>query len=158
MKKIFMFSLGLLGLGILAVSCSSGEKSKKCTADSVEASSVEKNEASGTSAEEAAYRVVDGKIMSESGRPLVVDFYADWCPPCRQMKPVFESLAKKYSGKVDFVSVNVDDEMVLAASYGVESIPCFVFIAPDGKVAGNIIGAVPESEFNSSLKSAFPHL
>ncbi len=141
----------MIGLCALSFVGCSGKEKARVTQDSSEVES----SVAASSAEEGKYEVVDGKIHSTSSRPLVVDFYADWCPPCQQMKPVFAALAEKYNGKVDFVSINVDEERELAAAYGVESIPYFVFIAPDGKEVGHIVGSTPESNFSTALESYF---
>lgn len=163
MKKFIFASLSFLALGMMLVSCSGSDNSKKNDEkDASGVTAVEKTsdspETQNISGEHASYRVVEGKIQSESGKPLVVDFYADWCPPCRQMKPVFASLAEKYQGKLDFVSINVDEEENLAAAYGVESIPCFIFITPEGEVLGKIVGSTPEKEFAKAIASYFPSI
>ena len=76
------------------------------------------------------------------GRPCIVDFYADWCGPCRLMSPVIEGLARKYEGKVDFYKIDMEREPELGVLFGVQSIPTLLFIPKDGqpKVA---IGALP---------------
>lgn len=61
-------------------------------------------------------------------RPAVIDFYADWCGPCRKLGPELEKLAKEYAGKVDFFRVNVDENKEWAARYGVESIPYLLWV------------------------------
>ena len=65
--------------------------------------------------------------------PGVVDFYADWCRPCRITSPILEELAQEYAGKVNFYKVNVDSEQELSAIFGVQSIPAFLFIPASGK-------------------------
>jgi thioredoxin 1 len=64
--------------------------------------------------------------------PVVVDFYADWCRPCRITSPILEELAVEYAGKVIFYKVNVDNEQELSAVFGVQSIPAFLFIPKSG--------------------------
>ena len=65
-------------------------------------------------------------------RPAIVDFYADWCGPCRQMSPVLEKIASDYKGKINVYKVNVDKEQELAALFGATSIPLFVLIPKQG--------------------------
>ncbi len=73
----------------------------------------------------------------------LLDFNAEWCGPCRVMKPVFEELAKTYAGKVEFKSIDVDVDGASAEKYGVMSIPTFV-IVKDGKEMSRKIGAMPK--------------
>jgi len=83
------------------------------------------------------------KEVLESKEPVLIDFYADWCGPCKMMAPVVEKLAEKYEGKVKVGKVNSDDEPELAQMFQVMSIPNFVIIK-DGKVVDRVIGAVPQ--------------
>jgi len=66
-------------------------------------------------------------------RPCIVDFYADWCGPCKMLAPVLEELSEKYAGKLDIYKVNTDQEQELAASFGIQSIPSLLFVPMTGK-------------------------
>ena len=66
-------------------------------------------------------------------RPVVIDFYATWCRPCKMMSPIVEQLTKQYAGKVDFYKVDIDQEPELASVFGIQSIPTFLFIPMKGK-------------------------
>ncbi len=66
-------------------------------------------------------------------RPCIIDFYADWCGPCRIASPILEELAKEYEGKVDFYKVNVDYEKELSSVFGISGIPAFLYCPMDGK-------------------------
>ena len=90
------------------------------------------------------------KEVLESKEPVLVDFYADWCGPCKMMAPVVEKLAEKYEGKVKVGKVNSDDEPELAQMFQVMSIPNFVIIK-DGKVVDRVIGAVPQQALEEKL-------
>ena len=79
------------------------------------------------------------KEVTESSLPVLVDFYADWCGPCKAMSPVVEQLAAEYEGKVKVCKINVDDSQDIAARFGVMSIPTFIFFK-DGKAAGKMVG------------------
>ncbi|MFQ5763176.1 MAG: thioredoxin [Candidatus Bathyarchaeia archaeon] len=79
-----------------------------------------------------------------SGKPVLVDYYADWCGPCRFMEPVFEKVASKYAGKVVFARINVDQNPQIASEYGVFSIPTFILF-DGGKPVNRVVGAVPEN-------------
>ena len=81
---------------------------------------------------------------------VLVDLWAPWCSPCRMVAPVIEKLAEKYSGKVKFCRVNVDDNSQTAAKYGVMSIPTLMFFK-DGKAVDTVIGAVPEQALQSKI-------
>jgi thioredoxin 1 len=91
--------------------------------------------------------------LSSSDRPMFVDFWATWCGPCRAMEPVVEKLAAKYSGKVLFGKVNVDEEMSISSRYQVLSIPTFM-IFKNGQPMDAVIGAVGEASLERLVASA----
>ena len=82
--------------------------------------------------------------------PSVVDFWAEWCAPCRVMHPVIERLANKYAGKVAFGKLDVDESQVAASKYGIFSIPTFM-IFKGGKVVDKVVGAVGEQGLEKVL-------
>lgn len=86
------------------------------------------------------------------GKPMVVDFSAEWCGPCRKMAPVIEDLAKKYDGKVIVGSCNVDENDVLTAKFGIRSVPSIFFIK-DGEVVDKLVGAVPASTVEQKIEA-----
>lgn len=90
------------------------------------------------------------KEVLESDIPVLVDFYADWCGPCKMMFPVVEALAEEYDGKIKIGKVNSDEEMDLTTSFQVRSIPSF-FIIKDGKVVENIVGAISKEALEEKL-------
>ena len=81
---------------------------------------------------------------------LMVDFWAEWCGPCRAVAPVLEDLARTSGGKVTLGKVNVDDNPGLAARYGIRSIPTILFVK-DGAVKDQMIGAVPKQQLQARL-------
>ena len=85
--------------------------------------------------------------------PVVVDFYADWCGPCKMMSPLMEKLSSEYEGKVKFCKVNVDDEEELAIQNEVQSIPLFV-LYKDGQVIDKAVGARAEDETREFISKA----
>lgn len=84
------------------------------------------------------------------GKPMVVDFSAEWCGPCRAMAPVIEDFAKKYDGKVIIGSCNVDESEELTAKFGVRNIPA-IFFVKNGEVVDKTIGAVPASTVEEKI-------
>ena len=86
--------------------------------------------------------------------PVIVDFWAPWCAPCRMVSPVLEKLARELAGRLKVVKVNVDQAAELGARYGAQSIPLMVLIE-NGEEADRLVGAVPEPRIRSWLE---PHL
>ena len=85
-----------------------------------------------------------------SDMPVIVDFWATWCGPCRMIAPIIEQLAKELDGKVKVGKVNVDEQMELAVNYRVESIPTVMFFK-DGKLVDKIIGLADKEEILSKF-------
>jgi thioredoxin 1 len=82
--------------------------------------------------------------------PVLVDFYADWCGPCRMIAPAIEQLSKEYAGRVKFVKVDTDENQELAGSFGIMSIPTVMFFSK-GKIEDMVVGAVPAAVFKRKL-------
>ena len=83
--------------------------------------------------------------------PVLVDFYADWCGPCKMMAPIVESLAESYEGKVKVGKCNIDEEMDIAQRYRVMSIPTFI-IFKDGQAVETSVGAMSREELENKIK------
>lgn len=148
------FILPLLALGLMSTSCSSKnvetEQEKEAVAE--------------TAVVAKAPVATDGKIIELEDADLlapgvtvdqltVVDFNAVWCGPCRRLTPILEEMAKKYAGKVTFISVDVDKVPELAQAYNVSAVPQVVFIRPDGK-SETFVGIqdlVPAENFEAVL-------
>jgi thioredoxin 1 len=87
--------------------------------------------------------VTDATFESEvlkSDVPVVLDFWAEWCPPCRALAPTFEELAERYEGQVKFVKLNVDDNQSVPQRFGIKGIPTLVFF-DGGREAERLVGA-----------------
>ena len=93
----------------------------------------------------------DEVIKSET--PVLVDFWASWCGPCRMLAPVVEDIASSYAGRLKVGKVNVDENQEITMKYGIRSIPTLILFK-DGKAVEQIIGAVSKSEIERVLKRA----
>jgi thioredoxin 1 len=91
----------------------------------------------------------DAEIANRTG-VLMVDFWAEWCQPCRAIAPTLDELARESGGGVTLAKVNVDENPSLAARYGIRSIPTVLFVK-GGAVVGQVIGAVPKSQLKKKL-------
>jgi len=91
------------------------------------------------------------KLAIDSGNPVVVDFWAGWCGPCRMMAPIFEDAASELEGKVTFVKVDVDQNPDLAAAYRVQAIPTLVMLS-GGEEKARFMGVLPKERLLSAIE------
>lgn len=96
------------------------------------------------------YTVHQTEWVFEGERPAVIDFYATWCGPCKMMAPIVEETAKTYTGKVDFYKVDIEKEQELAQTFGIQSIPTFLFIPAKGKPTMQM-GAMSKETFEKMV-------
>ena len=104
----------------------------------------------------ATHAVTDETFDAEvrqSDIPVVVDFWAEWCGPCKQIGPALEELSEEYAGKVKIVKVNVDENPDSPAVLGVRGIPA-LFLFKDGQVVSNKVGAAPKAALENWIKTA----
>ena len=90
--------------------------------------------------------------LLQSGKPVVVDFWAEWCGPCRMVGPIIEELSKEYDGKVTIGKIDVDENTEVAAQFGIRNIPTILFFK-DGQVVDKQVGAAPKSAFVAKIES-----
>ena len=93
------------------------------------------------------------QMVLQAKTPVLVDFWAAWCAPCRMVAPVVEELAKEYEGKVSFVKLDVDQNPRTASQYGIMSIPTLL-IFKNGAPVSNIVGFRPKADLKRSLDAA----
>jgi len=98
--------------------------------------------------------VIDHPVKVDAGnfdetlgkhKNVVVDFWAEWCMPCRMISPIIEELAKEYAGKVVFAKLNTDENPAIAGRYGITGIPTLIFFK-NGRPVSNVVGALPKAE------------
>jgi thioredoxin len=87
----------------------------------------------------------------EGKKPCIIDFYADWCGPCKTVAPVLEELAIDFNGKMDIFKVNTEEEQELASVFGIKSIPSFLFVPSEGQPQ-MAMGALPKETFIKAFK------
>lgn len=132
MKNIIWICLSML----LLVSCGTATSDKTNKSDTLT------NEES----------VSDVKV---TGLPVIMDFSATWCPPCQQFKPIFEDAKDRYSGQIEFKTIDVDAEKELAQQFNITSIPAIIFIDAEGNEINRIIGFIDKDSFDKAINDNF---
>jgi len=139
-KAVFLLSIGLV---LLLSNCNAGSPvraSENATSSGSEAVKVMTNEMF----KQKVFNYTANKEWKYEGtRPVIIDFYATWCGPCRMLSPKVEEIAKEYAGKIDVYKVDTDAEQVLAQSLGIQSLPTLLFIPLKGQPRATM-GAVPK--------------
>ena len=144
MKKIFISLVAL----IVLVGCNNGEKQ---TDESAQTEA--QTEAAATEEENQDGWMKQTTLMAN--KPMVVDFYATWCGPCKELAPVLDKLEKKYEGEVIFQRIDVDQRPELAQEFNIDAIPLLMFITPNGDyktIVGYEDAAVIEAQIAALLK------
>ena len=167
MKKVIL-SLALISAGIFSTYACSAKASS--TTASTETAAAPSEAAADDKATEGAIKHIDAaymrkfiwdykeeptKFVFKGSRPAIVDFYADWCGPCRRLGPKLEAVAKKYAGKIDVYKINVDKEPELANIFGVQSIPMCLFIPMKGTPI-QTLGDLAPDQIEESISQIYP--
>lgn len=147
MKKSILLSLLVVSAGFL--SCQGHVKSSDIPDE--ERVEMTPNEV----VETPKFKVEEGRIIPTDGKPMIVDFSATWCPPCRQLKPIFEKLAEEFRGRITFVTIDVDEQPELSQAYGVQSIPMMVFLNKDGQVQNTLVGFQNRDQLLAAINTYF---
>jgi thioredoxin 1 len=90
------------------------------------------------------------ELVVKSGTPVIVDFWAEWCGPCRMVAPIIDEIAKEFEGKVVVTKCDVDNSPLVASKYSIRNIPTVLFFK-EGKIVDKQVGAVPKSNFVAKL-------
>lgn len=152
MKKI-LFTAAVAAMFILGGAAASGQTTMKNMKDGGKSLAPSEKP---VSISEADYKTKIEDFTTEEWKylgegPAVVDFYADWCGPCRRLAPVIDQLASEYKGKVTFYKVNVDNAKDLSKAYGIQSIPTLFFIPSSGKPE-KIVGGRSKEELVKKIE------
>ena len=92
------------------------------------------------------------ETLKNGSQPLVVDFWATWCGPCRMIAPIVEELAKEYDGKIAVGKCDVEENDELAAEYGIRNIPTIIYMK-NGEIVDKVVGAAPKATLEEKLKA-----
>lgn len=137
MKKSILASFLLMGL-LLFASCSGTHGSKQTAITDTDSTGKEQSAPIHLTRAEFLKKVVDYETSAKEfkylgDKPAIIDFYADWCGPCKKMAPTLDELSKEYAGKIYIYKVDVDSEQDLAAAFGIQSLPTIWFVPMKGE-------------------------
>lgn len=101
-----------------------------------------------------ALQITDANFeeLLNSGKPMVIDFWAEWCGPCRMVGPIIDELATEYEGKVTIGKMDVDNNDEVVGQFGIRNIPTVLFFK-DGKMVDKQVGAVPKAAFQTKIEA-----
>lgn len=165
MKRNILTLALACSMGLSAVACTSGQSQTAGAQSAVETQSSAEPQTSTSPIKHIDakymrehifdYKANPTKFVFKGNKPAILDFYADWCGPCRQLSPRLEALAKKYAGKLDVYKINIDNEEELAHVFGVQSIPMLLFIGTDGSTPSVSQGALSTEDLENEVQRLF---
>lgn len=153
MKKIsvFLSSLAILTLSACGNSTATGDTADSAAVDTATTEKAIEAPTEATASDDVVITITDAAKAVATDKPLVIDFNATWCGPCKMFAPVYHKVAADYAAKATFASVDVDECKALAEKYEISSIPCVVIIYPDGRKPASQLGNLPEADFRAFL-------
>ena len=92
------------------------------------------------------------EVVEQAQQPVVVDFWATWCGPCRMLSPIVDKLAEKYAGQVSVVKCNVDESADIPMKFGIRNIPTLLFFK-NGELVDRMVGAAPQAEIEKKIEA-----
>ena len=101
------------------------------------------------------FKIENNQIIPTNGKPAIIDFSATWCPPCQKLKPIFNKLEEDFHDRINFITIDVDENQELAQSYGVQNIPYLVFVNNDGQIQNTIVGFQDRDQLLASINTYF---
>lgn len=146
-KSLLFFSMVLL-----VISCSMSAKPEKGNVDDSSDGTVVVLNKADFLKKVYNYEKNQEEWVYEGDKPCIIDFYADWCGPCKKIAPVLKELAEQYKGQIVIYKVNVDNEKELASTFGIKTIPTLLFVPMKGKPQ-LAQGALPKDEFVKQIDS-----
>lgn len=154
MKKILILGLFVFSFGL--ISCANNTAENKDDKAKVETTKPEAGKPEFLTYDSFIEKIWDFKanpneFVYKGKEPAIIDFYADWCGPCKRIAPIMEKIAKDYEGKVKVYKINTDQQKELARVFNITSIPLVIFIPKEGDPMQQI-GALPEAEYYKIVK------
>ncbi len=146
-----------IGVSLLLCSCSNDKNEKPATLTENKVEKIEDIPGTVMSLTNESFKQkvfnyeINKEWKFEGNLPVIIDFYADWCRPCKMLSPLVEEIAKKYAGKIVVYKVNTDAEQQLAQAMGVSSLPTLLFIPVNGQPQSSM-GALPIEELERAVK------
>ncbi len=152
MKKLILFSLLLGGFAVFSCSGTSGENSGSTVSSAGDEGKVVHLDAAQFRKVVWDYSKDSQNWKYEGSLPCIIDFYADWCRPCKMVAPIMDQLAEEYKGKVIIYKVNTDEQRELSSIFNIRSIPAVLYVPQNGKPQ-MFVGAMGKADYVESIKS-----